>query len=684
MPATPSRLNQYQALLDVLEAMTRYSGLRVLLRTLAEQLLRIVPVNFVGVALYDPEHNLMRTHMLEANLPVEIIGGHEDPLPATPAGLVWETQQPLLVPDLAAELRWPRVIRLMQADGVQSCCVLPLTSAVRKLGVLVFASVEKAAYAETNLEFMRHVARLVAVAVDNALHHESAEAAQRDLVRERDRLRFLLDLNNAVVSQLELRNLFAAVAVCVRRAVPHDATSLALFDEDRRGLRVYALDGLDGRGELNERLHMSLDSPAGRAVAAGQPLVFQAAELARFPSDLAARFASDGIRSACCVPLVSARGALGALTIARCDDGAFRPEDVELLASVAGQISIAVDNALTHEEVRILKDQLAKDKLYLEEEIQTSGDFKAIVGESQAVKRVLQEAHRVAATDATVLILGETGSGKELIARAIHDLSDRRDRMFVKMNCAAIPTGLLESELFGHEKGAFTGAIATKLGRFELADHGTIFLDEVGEIPLELQVKLLRVLQERDFERLGSTRTRHVDVRVVAATNHDLERMVEAHAFRSDLYYRLNVFPITVPPLRDRAEDIPLLVRHFVEKFARRMKKGIQTIPTETMRVLQQYGWPGNIRELEHVIERAVILSTGSDLRVPLEGLNRPRLAAHSTNATLDEAELTHILKVLRDTHWVVGGHSGAATRLGMKRTTLLSKMKKLGISRPS
>jgi formate hydrogenlyase transcriptional activator len=291
----------------------------------------------------------------------------------------------------------------------------------------------------------------------------------------------------------------------------------------------------------------------------------------------------------------------------------------------------------------------------------------------------------VAATDSTVLILGETGSGKELVARALHNLSDRRERTFVKLNCAAIPTGLLESELFGHEKGAFTGAIATKIGRFELADRGTLFLDEVGEIPLELQVKLLRVLQEQEFERLGSTRTIRVNVRVISATNRDLAQLVEDKQFRNDLYYRLNVFPVTVPPLRERAEDIPALVRHFAQKFALRMKKRIETIPAEAMKVLQQYAWPGNVRELENFIERAVILTQGPDLSVPIAELRRTQNhTTQSTATTLEQAEREHILKTLNDAGWVIGGSSGAAARLGMKRTTLQSKMQKLGISRPS
>jgi formate hydrogenlyase transcriptional activator len=363
-------------------------------------------------------------------------------------------------------------------------------------------------------------------------------------------------------------------------------------------------------------------------------------------------------------------------------EDAFTEDDAKLLSRIGAQVALAAANSMAYQEVSSLRDKLAKEKLYLEEEIQTEYNFEEIVGDSRALKLVFKEVQTVAATDSTVLILGETGSGKELVARALHNRSDRRERTFVKLNCAAIPTGLLESELFGHERGAFTGAIATKIGRFELADRGTIFLDEVGEIPLELQVKLLRVLQEQEFERLGSTRTIRVNVRVIAATNRDLGRMVEEQEFRSDLYYRLKVFPVTVPPLRERAEDIPLLVRHFAQKFAQRMKKRIETIPSEAMKALQAYHWPGNVRELENFIERAVILTQGQDLFVSLAELKRtPNHTTNSGATTLEQAEREHILKALRESEWIIGGPAGAAARLGMKRTTLQSKMQKLNIS---
>jgi len=380
------------------------------------------------------------------------------------------------------------------------------------------------------------------------------------------------------------------------------------------------------------------------------------------------------------VPLTVHDRRLGTLNVGRLGGEPFTAGDAELLAAVANQVAFSVENALAFQEIAELKDKLTAEKVYLEDEIRTDYNFEEIIGDSPALKRVLHQVETVAPTDSAVLIRGETGTGKERIARAIHDLSGRRGRTFVKLNCAAIPTGLLESELFGHERGAFTGAIAQKIGRFQVANGGTLFLDEVGDIPLELQPKLLRVLQDQEFERLGSTRTIRVDVRVVAATNRNLEEMVAAGTFRNDLYYRLKVFPIVLPPLRERPDDIPALVRYFAQKFARRMKKRIETIPADAMAALCRYAWPGNVRELENAIERAVILTSGLVLRVPVSEF-RGRVSP-SGGATLEATEREAILRTLRETSWVLAGPHGAAARLGLKRTTLQSRMRKLGIHR--
>jgi formate hydrogenlyase transcriptional activator len=508
------------------------------------------------------------------------------------------------------------------------------------------------------------------------------------LQRERDQLELLLDVTNAVVTQLDTRALFAAVAPALRRFCSADVAAIALYDPDAGVLRHHVCDAPDGFCREPERPKSAVrtleGSASGLVFTTGKPRVFSLKELELFPES--AFILERGIRSACSVPLATAQGVLGTLDLGAFASDVFSADQFPLLTRIAGQIGIAVQNACSYERIEELNAQLSREKLYLQDEIRSDHQFEEIIGRSRTLGRVLREIETVAPTDSTVLISGETGSGKELVARAIHQLSARRDNAFVKLNCAAIPTGLLESELFGHEKGAFTGAISQRIGRFELANRGTVFLDEVGEIPLDLQPKLLRVLQEREFERLGSTRTLRTDARLIAATNRDLAALVEDQKFREDLFYRLNVFPIHVPPLRERREDIPMLVRHFAQQFSRRMKKSIENIPAESMDVLTRYDWPGNIRELQNLIERAVILSAGPTLDVPVAALNGRRSSpAHqeAETATLEQAERKHIIGALEGTNWVIGGPNGAAVRLGMKRSTLQFRMRKLGIVRP-
>jgi formate hydrogenlyase transcriptional activator len=507
------------------------------------------------------------------------------------------------------------------------------------------------------------------------------------LQRERDVLELLLDVTNAVITQLDTRALFAAIAPALRRCCSADVAALALFDAESEKLRHHVCDAPKNFWPACEQplpVDRSLDgSASGFVFLSGQPRIFSLSELEAFPDSSFIR--ERGIRSVCSVPLATAHGSLGTLDLGALAPDAFSPEQFPLLTRVAGQIAIAVRNAVSYQRIEELNAQLSQEKLYLQDEIRSEHLFEDIIGRSRALARVLREIETVAPTDSTVLISGETGSGKELVARAIHQLSTRHDNAFVKLNCAAIPTGLLESELFGHERGAFTGAISQRIGRFELASRGTVFLDEVGEIPLELQPKLLRVLQEREFERLGSTRTLRTDARLIAATNRDLAALVEVQKFRQDLFYRLNVFPIHVPPLRDRREDIPVLVRHFAQEFGRRMKKTIETIPADTMDALARYDWPGNIRELQNLIERAMILSTGSTLHVPVTALNGRRAtpARQEDIETLEQAERRHIIGALEASNWVVAGPKGAAARLGMKRSTLQFRMSKLAILRP-
>jgi formate hydrogenlyase transcriptional activator len=679
--------DRLRLLLEVSESIASHREMEALFQDLAKRLPQVVPFDYINVVLHDATRDVMRLCFLVTREPSTFTTGLEIPMAESPGGLVWKTQQPLTVNDLAQETRFPTLTAKLRENGVQSFCVVPLTTAHRRLGAMGFGSTQPRTYRPQEIAFMQEVAKQVAVAVDNALNAETARASQQQLARERDRQQLLLEINNAVVSNLALNDVFTAVSACLRKVIQHDGSSLVLYDPETRVCRVHVLDFTTNQSVVEEKqAGPKCTTPARIAINSGKPAVFSERDLTAMSADseMARCVLADGIKSLCCVPLVSHNHMQGTLNLGRRRDDAFSPEDVELLSQVAQQIAIAVENALAYREIAELKEQISKEKLYLQEEIRTEYNFEEIIGESAALKRILKQVETVAPTDSTVLIQGETGTGKELIARAIHNLSARRERTFVKMNCAAIPTGLLESELFGHEKGAFTGAIAQKIGRFELAHNGTIFLDEVGDIPLELQSKLLRVLQEQEFERLGSTKTIKVNIRLVAATNRDLEQMVADKQFRSDLYYRLNVFPITVPSLRERPEDVPLLVRYFAQKYSQRMDKRVETIPADALAALSKYHWPGNIRELENLIERSVILSHGSDLRVPLGELKVRNTAPSSDgDATLDGAERRHILRVLKETEWTVGGASGAAARLGMKRTTLLSRMRKLGITRP-
>src|SRR5882724_2909085 len=499
-----------------------------------------------------------------------------------------------------------------------------------------------------------------------------------------DRLQLLLDVTNQVVSNLQLRDLLRAIAASVRRVMQCDLVGVFLPDLDGNRMQTFTLDFPDSKGFIRED-YCSMDGSLGGYVfGTGKPWIGNASDVLQLGlKDEPA--IPEGLKTGCFVPLVSRNRLLGLLGLGRREENAFSQGDIGFLTQVATQIAIGVENALDYEQITVARDRLAEQAFYLENEIRLEHNFEEIIGNSRPLKAVLESVRIVAPADSTVLIQGETGTGKEVIARAIHNLSSRKGHAFVKVNCAAIPLGLLESELFGHEKGSFTGAIAQRIGRFELAHKGTLFLDEVGDIPLELQPKLLRVLQEQEFERLGSTRTQRVDVRVLAATNASLTQMVAEKKFRSDLYYRLNVFPVTVPPLRERREDIPLLVRHFAKKYAQRMGKQIESIPKESMDALSRYAWPGNIRELQNLMEHAALLSSGPSLRVPLGEIpNDAGPSAASGGNALERARREQIVRALRESNWVVGGISGAAARLGLKRTSLAYKMQKLGISRPA
>jgi transcriptional regulator with GAF, ATPase, and Fis domain len=491
-------------------------------------------------------------------------------------------------------------------------------------------------------------------------------------------------LSGALLADMDAGKLLEAISATIREVVPHDNAGLVLYDAAAGDMVLQFLGG-QGTEVFPRELRVSIGSSlSGIAFKTREPVVVERLSDARFAPDTLSYMERMGMQSGCWVPLIHHGEAIGALSVVSRHEGSFGQREAEMLVQIAGQVAMAVDNAMAFRRIAELRDKLRQEKLYLEEELNLENRYDDIVGDSKGLRRVLKEIETVAPTNATVLIQGETGTGKELLARAIHRLSPRNERTFIRLNCAAIPAGLIESELFGHEKGAFTGAIARKIGRVELAHEGTLFLDEIGELPMELQPKLLRALQEREIERLGGTRSIPVDIRLIAATNRDLAKMVAEKEFRSDLYYRLKVFPVFAPPLRERAGDIPVLVRHFVAAHSRRMGKLIESIPEETMQALVRWPWPGNIRELENFLERAVILTRGPVLYVPLAELETAEDEgdAAAESPTLHAAEREHILKVLREAKGQIGGDDGAAARLGLKRTTLNSKIKKLGIKR--
>ncbi len=680
-PGPVPMLKRYETLLEVAGSIVSQAGLSDLFRDLLQCLKEVGGFDFLNLVLHDPARNAMRLNVLEALIPVTIPMSLEVPVGDSPAGWVWQNQKPLLLRDLTDEDRFGPYVYKLRESGIRTYYVFPVTVAKRSYGAVSFGSRQVNAYSDSDLKFMEQLATQIAVAVDVDLTHETAHTYQEQLAKEHERLRLVHDITNTLVSHLDAKELSREISKCIGRVMQHDYCGLCLHESSGNQIRLRAVDFPKGGKLLQEDAVFPMeDSPAGRVIATHNPLLINRLGIKNFPSKATQLLLDSGIKSGCWLPLAGRKRFLGTLGIGSFQESAFSQNDLDLLSEVANQVALAVDNALAFQEITELKDKLAEEKFYLEDEIRTEHNFEEIIGESPALKHVLQQVETVACTDSTVMILGETGTGKELIARAIHNLSNRHDRALVKLNCAAIPTGLLESDLFGHEKGAFTGAIAQKIGRVELADKGTLFLDEVGDIPPELQPKLLRVLQEQEFERLGGTRTIHVDARLVVATNRDLDKMVAQREFRQDLFYRLNIFPIQVPPLRERTADIPLLVNFFVNKHAKRIGRRIQKVPAETMRALVRWQWPGNVRELENVVERALILSQGPVLNVSLAELKGGLPTPLSTKVqTLEASEKQLILGALREANGVI---AGAAGKLGMKRTTLNSKMRKLHISR--
>ncbi len=672
---TDTAVDQYRALLDVAESISRNRDLPALFEDLAQRLRGVVPFEYLNLVLHVPERNTMRLRVLTSTRPAEP-SFLETPVEETPSGWVWQTQRPLVIHDIDQETRYPKIMQLLREHGVRSCCVLPLTTAQRRLGAMGLGGAEPSAFAHADLEFLAQAARQVAVAVENVLNYEAAQCYQAELARQRDRVQMVLDVTNAMVANLDLRELFQAVSELLRRLIRHEYASLVLVDPAKGQLRLEAFDFPGSNSQIHEVQMASLeDSPAADAMRTRQPLLLNRIDVERFPSEIVRRLLDEGLQSAVCIPLLRGDRALGTLNVASMREAAFTPDDVALLTQIGNELAIAVENALAFRQIEGLKDKLAEEKLYLEDEIRTEYDFEEIVGESQSLKRVLRDVETVAPTDSTVLIQGESGTGKELIARAIHNLSARRQRTFVKVNCAAIPTGLIESELFGALKGAYTGADRDRMGVIESANRGTVLLDEIGDIELNFQFKLLRFLQEREIRPVGAARGKQVDVRVLAATNRDMQKLVDDGKFREDLWFRLNVVRIVIPPLRERRGDVPLLARFFLNKYNARYEHSARLMESG-LKALQEYTWPGNVRQLQHLVERLTILAANG--RIDAEAVQQALTSMESREEpveTLAEAEVEQIRRVLAATG---GNKSRAAQILGIERKTLYRKLERM------
>jgi len=668
---------RYESLLYLSQSFASMTS-EMLSRDLVALVRPLFPCAFVNIVVFDSGGHDVCWRSLEADqlAPLDI------PIQETTVWSVYQEQKPLWIADWQDDERITVQREARSTTDVQyrSLCRLPLSTPHGCFGVLSIASSWAHCYSEQEVQLLLLVAHQMALGLANRMNIEARRRTQSELNGTAARLKLLADLSTRLTGITKPDSFLTEVTVKLRRLMTSDLAFLGLWPGDKNGFKVVAFNGADDLALSQE----SIESLGGvfweQALSTHRCWTGRWEDINQGQSAHPEWMATLTMNT-CVLPLEARGQALGVLALGRRDPPAYAQDELYYLGQVSSHVAVAVQNVLLHRELQELKDEHGDDNFGFENELPAELSFEEIVGRSPALQRVLRNIEVVAPTDSGVLIQGETGTGKELIARAIHNRSARRDKPFVKVNCAAIPSGLLESELFGHEKGAFTGAVVRKPGRFEVADKGTLFLDEVGDIPLDLQSKLLRVLQEREFERLGSTHTQRVDVRVIAATHRDLKQMIAAGTFRSDLYYRLHVFPLMVPPLRDRREDIPPIVRHYVEKYARRMNRRIEIIPARTMKVFANHLWPGNVRELQNFMERAVILSPGKILQAPLEELKQEAAQDSSTKpGTLEEMEREHILRALRDSNWVTGGPNGAAVRLGLKRTTLAYRIRKLRI----
>jgi formate hydrogenlyase transcriptional activator len=689
---------RYRTLLEINNAIITSLTQDSLLQALSKALRRVIPLDMAAFTIYDPGREIFRFLAIEGPASEYFQVGLEVKRDESVCTSVFDSHRPVVRYDLEREQHYPIDSRFL-AEGILSYCVAPLIVGGKASGTLNIGSAKRNQYSESDADFLGEVASQVALAVANMTSYERITDLNVEVERAAARSRSLLEINNAIIANLTQDDLLGAIAKTLRRVVPCDGAAVSLYDPVRQKFRYLAIEGA-----LTAFFQAGLEFGREDTIATWvfdhqRPVVRGDLEKEQqYANDR--RLVAEGFRSDCLVPLIAGGRSIGTLNIGSKTRNQYSAVDIEFLQEVGNQFALAVENMRSYEEIAALKARLEKENVYLQEEIRTEHNFEDIIGNSPALLGVLRKLEQVATTDSTVLICGETGTGKELIARAIHCRSPRTSRPLVKVNCSAISAGLVESELFGHVKGAFTGAIERRIGRFELADGGTLFLDEVGELPLETQVKLLRVLQEREFEPVGSSRSVRVDVRVIAATNRNLDEAVRAGTFRSDLFYRLNVFPLDVPPLRERWTDIPQLATVFLSNYAKKVGRRMEGIAQETMDRLVSYPWPGNVRELQNVIERAVILSRGPILELEPDLAPMPTVAVppqapgttaetahvvrpvHSTFATLAEVERGHIIMALKQTNGIVEGPKGAARMLNLHPNTLRHRMDKLGIKR--
>ena len=675
---------RYRTLLEVSGAIASQPNLKAVLHSLRRLLSSVVAFDSVSLSLLSDNGKSVRLIAFDRGseaYQVEI--GTEFPHVGSAVGRALDEQKPIYIPDLQAELsKIPQLASQARLGTPHSAYIFPISISGKKLGALTFGIAQGEKFSPDDVELMTSVSSHVGVALESAIATDAAETYQRQLARERDRLRLLLEINNQVVTQLDVNELFRSASASIRKYFANDFTGFWLIDKQSNQLECAILDFPGGKGFLADIPARAVTDREAEKMRTRTAEIWSQQDIDKLRPEVLERLKAESIAAMAVAPLGTSNGPLGLMSMGSKRPNNFGQEDLDILSQISAQISLALDNALAYGRLSASRNRLEDERLYLESEIRAEYNFEDIVGKSPALRKVLDQIEIVAPTGSTVLLRGQTGTGKELVARALHSLSPRRDRTFVRLNCAAIPSGLVESELFGHEKGAFTGALMQKRGRFELADRGTLFLDEIGDIGLELQPKLLRALQEQEFERLGSNKTIHVDVRLIAATHRDLSLMIRNNQFREDLFYRLNVFPIEIPPLRERREDIPLLVHYFVSRLSRRMQKRIKSIPKPAMDALSNAAWPGNVRELENFVERAVILTRGDELNVPLAELKKSSVRNAAPVSTFQQAERLAIIEALKAASGRISGAGAAAERLGLKRTTLQNKMRRLNITK--